>query len=141
MYAYPNRGHAPAPFIPTVMIYFTVFNTIGLISITNQCFIKLLCERPSRDSLRACQDTHWGQNSFFFPFFPSFSLSVSLCPRVIRSRSGLLNGPQCSPSPYHVTFDLFGQRDQQRLQGEERAKRHPSQSGGSPAQFNRRGTK
>lgn len=28
-----------------------------------------------------------------------------------------LKGPQCSSSPYHVTFDLFGQRDQQTLGG------------------------
>lgn len=52
-----------------------------------------------------------------------------------------LKGPQCSPSPYHVTFDLFGQRDQQTLEGEESQEGSQSHRRKDRAQFHCSGCK
>lgn len=74
--------------------------------------------KKKKKTLQGLVKTHTGTKTLS-SFLSVFFLSASRCPRVIRYWSGLLNGPLCSPSPYRVTFDLFGQRDQQRLQGEE----------------------
>lgn len=52
-------------------------------------------------TLKALQDTHWVPNSFFSALFLRAHVFYAFSP-------GLLNRPQCLPSPYRVTFDLFG---------------------------------
>lgn len=76
--------------------------------------------------------------SLFLPFLSVF-FSLFLRAHVLyASGPGTLNGPQCLPSPYRVTFDLFGQRDQQGLLGEETPR---VRAGENPVRFNRKGTK
>lgn len=100
------------------VMYFTVFNAFCCICITNQCFLKLFCGRYKEKAFPGLSEDlsrhTLGPKLSLFSF-----LSVSLCPRVICYWSRLLNRSQCWCFPYRMTFDLFGQRDQQRLRGEQ----------------------
>lgn len=106
---------------PIVIICCTVFNKLCCISITNQC-PKTPFSGQSKDfprTLKGLVKTHSRAK-----ISPSF---LWWCPRVVGFWCRQLNRPLCSPAPYLVTFDLFGQRDQLWL--------HWEKGRDAPAQF------
>lgn len=118
----------------TTIIYFTVFNTICHISITNQCFITLLYEKTFPWTLKRLVKTHTGAKTLFF-------LSFSLCFSVPTCYTLRVRAAEWAPVfALPLSCDLWSvwtawpteaaRRRDTRVRAEE-----------TPAQFNRKGTK
>lgn len=125
---------------PIVEIYVTVFNTIFRISITNQCFVKPLCEKTFPELSKGLSRHTLGPKLSLFSF-PSVFFSVVLGAHMLYAIGpGCWMGP--SVRPLLIMWPLICLDSvTNRGCGERRAERHPSQSRGNLAQFDRKGTK
>lgn len=123
----------------TIMTYFTVFSTICCISITNRCFLKLLCGCPKEKTfpeLSADLSRHTlGAKLSLFSFHSVF-FSLFLRAHVLYTVGpGSWMGP--SVRPLLIVWPLIC-LDSVTNRGceENRSQRRPSQSWGNWAQFN-----